>query len=220
VKSLLYFTVTILWCVVAIQITGCGNTAQLEKSLAEKEATIEKLEGEKKEMQAENGRLKSKVGELEINLNATSERTIELQRQVDALRERLKKAKSPLESSSLNEAYREALKMYMDGKYDDAVAGFEALLAAGIQDPLNDNCHYWIGESFFGLKRYSEALARFDEVLGFEWSNKKDDSQVMIGRCYARMGEMARAQQEYKKLIDVYPARPYIDLAKRRAGTM
>jgi len=220
VKSLLYFTVTILWCVVAIQITGCGNTAQLEKALAEKEAAIEKLEGEKKEMQAENGRLKSKVGELEINLNATSERTIELQRQVDALRERLKKAKSPLESSSLNEAYREALKMYMDGKYDDAVAGVEELLAAGIPDPLNDNCHYWIGESFFGLKRYSEALARFDEVLGFEWSNKKDDSQVMIGRFYARMGEMARAQQEYKKLIDFYPASPYIDLAKRRAGTM
>jgi TolA-binding protein len=220
VKSLLSVTFITIWCVLAVQFAGCGNTAELEQSIADKEATIDRLGKEKKEIQAENARLKGRVGELEKNLNAATGRAAELQRQVDELRARLEREKSPLESSNMDEAYREALRMFMDRRYEDAIRGFEALLAAGIPDPLNDNCHYWMGESFFGLKRYSEALARFDEVLGFEWSNKKDDSQIMIARCHARMGEAARARQEYQKLIDVYPASPYVELARRRAGAM
>ncbi len=219
-KSFLSYTAVGIWCVLAIQFTGCGNTAELEKSLAEKDITIDKLEGEKRELQAENARLKTRVGDLENSLTGASGRAADLQRQVDELRARLERAKSPLESSNLDEAYREALRVFMEGRYEEAARAFEALLSAGIPDPLNDNCHYWIGESFFGLKRYTEAIARFDEVLSFEWSNKKDDSQVMIARCYARMGEVARARQEYQKLIDVYPASPYIDLARRRAGAM
>jgi TolA-binding protein len=220
VKSLFSFTVISLWCLLALQTAGCGNTAELEKSLADRDATIDKLETEKKGMEAENGRLKSRVGELERNLNAANGRAADLQRQVDQLRQQLEQSRPRMESSNMEGRYREALRKFMEGSYEEAARGFEALLAAGIPDPLNDNCHYWIGESYFGLKRYSEALARFDEVLGFEWSNKKDDSQVMIARCYARMGDIARARQEYKKLVDVYPASPYIDLARRRAGML
>jgi len=220
VKSFLSYAAVGIWCVLAIQFTGCGNTAELEKSLAEKDVTINKLEGEKRQLQEENARLKTRVGDLENSLTGASGRAADLQRQVDELRARLEREKSPLESSNLDDAYREALRVFMEGRYEKAARAFEALLAAGIPDPLNDNCHYWIGESFFGLKRYAEAVARFDEVLAFEWSNKKDDSQLMIARCYARMGEVARARQEYQKLIDVYPASPYIDLARRRAGAM
>jgi TolA-binding protein len=220
VRPLLSFIVALAWCVTALQLTGCGNTAELEQSVAEKSSAIDKLEAEKKEMEAENGRLRAKIGELEKSLTTANGRAAELQRQIDELKARLEQTKTHLESSGMEGAYRDALRNFMDRRYEDAVEGFEALLAAGIPAPLNDNCHYWIGESYFGLKRYTEALASFDEVLDFEWSNKKDDSQVMIARCYARMGEMARARQEYLKLIEVYPASPYLELARRRSGTM
>jgi len=207
-------------CLCVLQYTGCGNTGQLERSLADKQAAIDKLEKENKDLRSENEKLRTKAGELENSLNAASGRASELQRQVDELRQRLEKAKPSPGPANLEGAYREALQKFMDRRYEDAVRAFEALLAAGIPDPLNDNCHYWIGESYFGLKRYTVAIARFDEVLDFEWSNKKDDSQVMIARCYARMGDPVRAQQEYRKLIDVYPASPYLDLAKRRSGAL
>lgn len=219
-KSFLSVAVICLFCVSALPMAGCGNSAALEQSLAEKGAAIDKLESEKKDLQDENGRLRARVGELENELRTSEGRAAALQRQVDELRKRLEEAISPSEPSDMDGAYREALKKFMEGRYDDAVREFRGLLAAGIPDPLNDNCHYWIGESYFGLKRYSEALASFDEVLAFEWSNKKDDSQVMIARCYARMGDRARAEQEYRKLIDVYPASPYVELAKRRSGAM
>jgi len=220
VKSFLSITVICLWWVAALQLSGCGNTGELEKTIVDKNAAIDKLESEKKDLQAENGRLRTRIVELENNLKATESRAAGLQRQVDELRERLNRETPPVEPGDMEGAYREALKKFMDGRYEDAVRDFQALLAAGIPDPLNDNCHYWIGESWFGLKRYTEALASFDEVLAFEWSNKKDDSQVMIARCYGRMGDLARAQQEYRKLMDVYPASPYLELARRRAGAM
>ena len=76
------------------------------------------------------------------------------------------------------------------------------------------------GELLGVLDIDSPRLARFDEVLDFEWSNKKDDSQIMIARCFSRMGETARSKAEYQKLLDTYPASPYVDLARVRIGTM
>lgn len=210
--SVLVLTVTLL--------TGCGNTRQLEASIAEKQAMIDDLRKENQDLKSENAKLKGRVGELEKNLTDVNARAVDVKRELDQMKAELERAKSPKKGGDLDAAYRDALRKYMDKRYDEAVAAFEALLAAGIPAPLDDNCHYWIGESFFGLKNYQAAIARFDEVLEFEWSNKKDDSQVMIARCYARMGETARAKTEYQKVLDVYPASPYLDLARRRSGVM
>jgi TolA-binding protein len=203
-----------------VVLSGCGSTRELEASLAEKQSALDSLVKVNQDLNAENGKLKARVGELEKNLNGANARAADLEKQIEQMRTELERAKSVPPKGNLEGEYRDALRKFMDRRYDEAITAFEALLAAGIPDPLNDNCHYWIGESYYGMKRYQEAVARFDEVLDFEWSNKKDDAQIMIAQCYARMGLAARAKTEYQKLIDTYPASPYIDLAKRRAGAM
>lgn len=204
----------------AALLAGCGSTAELEQTIADKQATIETLQKENQTLQTENGRLKSRVTELEQSFQTARDRAAQLEIRVRDLQSQLEKAKSPAEPSDLDGAYRDALQKFMDGKYEEAIAGFQRLLAAGIPDPLNDNCVYWIGESNFGLKRYDEAIRNFGEVLNYEWSNKKDDAQIMIARSYARSGNLARAKEEYQKLIDTYPASPYKDRALQRVGTL
>lgn len=216
-RNLAYLTLLLTSLVV---FSGCGNTRLLEASIAEKQTMIDDLRKENQELKTENGKLKGRVGELEKSLTDVNARAVDLKRELDQIKAELERTRTTGKGGNLEAAYRDALQKYMDKRYDEAVTAFEALLAAGIPAPLNDNCHYWIGESFFGLKNYQAAIARFDEVLEFEWSNKKDDSQVMIARCYARMGEVARAKTEYRKLLDVYPASPYLDLARRRSGVM
>jgi TolA-binding protein len=219
VKQFLALSVIALFS--AAILAGCGNTGQLERSLAERQATVDSLAKANHDLKAENVKLNARIGDLEKNAAGANARVIDLEKQIEELHIELDRAKTPPPpKGNLEGAYRDALRKFMDRRYDEAITAFEALLAAGMPDPLNDNCHYWIGESYFGLKRYQEAVARFDEVLEFEWSNKKDDAQVMIARCYSKMGEMARAKTEYQKLIDTYPASPYIDLARRRVGAM
>jgi TolA-binding protein len=203
-----------------VLLSGCGNTRELEASLAEKQTAVDSLQKHSETLAAENGKLKARVGELERSLNNSNAKVIDLEKQIEQIRSELEQSKVKVKGKGeLEAAYRDALQKFMDRRYEESIAAFEELLASGMPDPLNDNCHYWIGESLFGLKRYKEAVARFDEVLEFTWSNKKDDSQVMIARCYSRMGEMARAKDEYRKLIDTYPASPYLDLAKGRIGS-
>jgi len=204
--------------VTVVLLSGCGNTRELEASLAEKQSSIDSLRKENQALAAENAKLKARAGELEKSLTNANAKAVDLQRQLDLIRTDLEKSKMK-GKGDLGGAYREALRLFMDRRYEESAAAFGELLAAGIPDPLNDNCHYWIGESLFGLGRYKEAVARFDEVLAFTWSNKKDDSQLMIARCYSRMGETARAKEEYRKLIETYPASPYLELAKGRAGS-
>jgi TolA-binding protein len=199
-------------------LSGCGNTRELEASLAAEQAAADSLRKENAALDAENAKLKARVAELEKSLTNSNAKAVDLQRQLDLIRADLEKSKMK-GKGDLQGAYREALRLFMDRRYEESAAAFGELLADGMPDPLNDNCHYWIGESLFGLGRYREAVARFDEVLAFTWSNKKDDSQLMIARCYARMGETAKAKEEYRKLIDTYPASPYLDLAKGRIGT-
>jgi TolA-binding protein len=215
-KSSLILAVSVFFTIAIL--TGCGNTHELEASLAAKEVVVDSLTQENKALQAENGKLKARVAELEKSLANANAKSIDLQRQLDQIHEDLERSK-PKGKGDLEGAYREALRMFMDRRYEEAAVAFGDLLAAGMPDPMNDNCHYWIGECLFGLGRYREAVARFDEVLTFTWSNKKDDSQLMIARCYAMMGETAKAKEEYRKLIDTYPASPYVDLAKGKIGS-
>jgi TolA-binding protein len=217
VKPSLVFAASAFAAVVVL--SGCGNTRELEASLAEKQAAVDSLRNRADALAAENVKLKARVGELEKNLTNANAKAIDLQRQLDQVRTEMEKSKVK-GKGDLEGAYRDALRKFMDRRYEESIAAFEALLAAGMPDPLNDNCHYWIGESLFALGRLKEAVARFDEVLVFTWSNKKDDSQLMIARSYARMGETARAKEEYRKLIETYPASPYLDIAKQRSGAM
>lgn len=201
-------------------LPGCAGSKRLEAEVAAKQTAIDRLEARNRGLESENGALKTRVGELEKSMIEMKARAADLDRELERVRKELEKAAPKGRKGNLEGAYREALRNYMDRRYEEAISSFEELLAAGIPDPLNDNCHYWIGESYFGLGRYAEALAQFDEVLEFEWSNKKDDAQVMIARCHARMGDAERARAEYRRLLELYPASPYLDLARRRVGAM
>jgi TolA-binding protein len=215
-----FFIFSLGYLVVSLSLAGCGSTRELEESIAEKQSAIETLQQENRSLQSENGRLKGRVRELEQSLDDANNRASGLEIRVRDLQSQLEKIKSPAEPSDLDGAYRDALRKFMEGKYEDAINGFTRLLSAGIPDPLNDNCVYWIGESNFGLKRYAEAIKNFEEVIAYEWSNKKDDAQIMIARSFARNGDPARAKEEYQKLVDVYPASPYRERALQRIGIL
>ncbi len=112
--------------------------------------------------------------------------------------------------------YETALGAFKSRKYSDAAAEFQKMLDENVPTQIADNCHYWIGESKFAVKKYSEAIREFNEVLKFRKSEKKGDAQFMIGQCYERMGNKAKAKEAFEKVVKDYPMNAHVKKAKER----
>jgi tol-pal system protein YbgF len=116
---------------------------------------------------------------------------------------------------SFEDQYEWARRDYMSRSYRQAIEKFESMLSTNTTHSLSDNCQYWIGESYWGLGNYQEALAAFKKVFSFRNSNKDDDAQLKIGLCYMRMNDKELAKTELEKLISDYPSSEYVNTARR-----
>lgn len=111
--------------------------------------------------------------------------------------------------------YEEALGEYEKKNYRFAIQFFKELLRVNSSNSLADNCRYWIGESYYGLKDYEHAIQEFDKVFTFSNSNKNDAAFFKIGLCYQKMNLPGFAREAYKKLIEKYPESELLETAKR-----
>jgi TolA-binding protein len=116
--------------------------------------------------------------------------------------------------------YESAMSKFNARDYEGAIAGFEALLNAGIEEGLADNCRYWIGESHYGLRQYSEALKNFQMVSEFKRSGKKADAVFMAGNCQSALGNKAAARESYEKVVSDFPTSPLVEKARAKLARM
>ena len=111
--------------------------------------------------------------------------------------------------------YEAARALYDDRQYDKAVKGFATILSDSPGSDLADNAQYWIGECYYGMGRFRQALTEFTKVFAYRNTEKDDDAQLKIARCYLSLGEKDRALMALRKLIDEYPESEYVANARR-----
>jgi TolA-binding protein len=123
---------------------------------------------------------------------------------------------SPPSSSgdSFSGQYDEALVLYNNKSYQKALNMFDGLLSTNANNSLVDNCQYWKGECYYGLLDYNQAALEFQKVFMFNNSNKLDDSQLKLGLCYIKLGNLERAKDELAKVLDNYPDSEYVSRAQ------
>lgn len=118
-------------------------------------------------------------------------------------------------SIAYKDRYLNALSLHQNGKFEEAIALFRKLIADDPANELADNAQYWIGESYYSLKQYQQAIIEFEKVRNFANTDKDDDAQYKIGLCYKQMGDQRRARDEFQKLINLYPKSEYAESAKQ-----
>jgi tol-pal system protein YbgF len=111
--------------------------------------------------------------------------------------------------------YRAGRDSYEDRQYDRAIAQFAQLLETAPDDELADNAQFWIGECYWGLGKYRQALTAFTKVFVYAKTEKADDAQFKIARCYQALEEPDKARAAYQKLLDEYPDSQYAPTARR-----
>lgn len=117
-------------------------------------------------------------------------------------------------TGNFQEDYRYALSEYNNRNYKNAINRFEALLTTDPNNSLSDNCQYWIGECYYGLGNFNQAIVEFTKVFSFNKSNKLDDAQLKLGICYLKLGDKTKAREEFGRLISDYPNSEYVQKAE------
>ncbi len=79
---------------------------------------------------------------------------------------------------------------------------------------MSDNCQYWIGESYYDMGNYEQAIISFEQVFSFTNSNKDDDAQLKLGICYHKLNNQEKAKEEFQRLITYYPDSEYVSIAR------
>ncbi len=116
----------------------------------------------------------------------------------------------------MTSSYEEAIKAFNERRYDDVIASLSAMAQGGISKDLEDNCHYWIGESYFAKRQYDAAIQSFETVLSYAVSEKKGDATYMIAQSHERKGNKSRAKEGYEKVVKDYPLSNVVKKAKER----
>ena len=122
---------------------------------------------------------------------------------------------SESQSLSYEEAYRKALEKFNQRDYKKAITMFQALIERSMTNAVSDNCQYWIGECYYGLRDYQKAVIEFEKVFSFSNTNKDDDAQLKLGMSYIRLDQKENARRELTRLLSNYPDSEFTALARK-----
>ncbi|SFF32194.1 tol-pal system protein YbgF [Fontimonas thermophila] len=116
-------------------------------------------------------------------------------------------------------AYLTAFDALKNGKYDEAIRGFRALLEKWPQGRYADNALYWSGEAYYVKRDYKSALLAFQAVLQrFPNSPKAPDAMLKTGLVQLDLKQEAEGRATLKRLVETYPQSNAAKLAQQRLG--
>lgn len=116
------------------------------------------------------------------------------------------KFQAKIETKSKQQFYDEALGLYNKGDYDKAIENFEQFVIVYPQDALTDNALYWIGESYYALKKYNDALTYFHRiVVDFPNADKVPSALYKVALSLENLGMQKEAEGALRELIARFP---------------
>ena len=117
-------------------------------------------------------------------------------------------------SEKYRKKYMESLGHFQNEQFDKAITGFSELVKMDATNNLADNCQYWLAECFYSKKDFKRAIGEFEKVFNYPATDKDDDAQLKLGLSYQSVGNLARAKEEFRKIIDYFPGSEYYSKAK------
>ena len=227
----------------AIRSSQASNSADLEQMKAaidEQSGKIEDMEHVIKrvverdlsgldDMRSELTMMTQKVSELEMMVKQQQEylhlerpTTTEKREQVE--RPATQKESAPnvavipakQETSELS-LYDSSLATYREGKYQEAMEGFQDFLKRYPKSDLADNAYFWIGESYMALGRYEQAILSYQEVIKkYPNGNKVPSALLRQAIAFVEIKDEMSAKLLLQKIIKNYPSSSEAKIAQTK----
>ncbi len=198
----------------------------LSRLQAELQASLDAL---RLEQQALNGRLadlSQADNELRDELSLVRD---DLGLKISAIEDQLTKpaAAKPAATTtpvaeSPEDLYRRAVAMIRsEERYADGRDLLQRFLQQHPKHSLTVNASYWIGEAYYGEKKYENAILQFQDVIDKHSDHPKAAAaQLKQGITFQTLGDNQSAKAIFNKLVDTFPLSSEAKEAKRRLASM
>ncbi len=218
----------------ADSLTMATENQRLSTENSQLRKTVAQLEQDKKALNAKVADLTSKLGQssqqwqdlqdLQARVNELdSELTVQKQinrdlsaKSAEAEKESMGSGMSTVTTKAeFKSNYDSALKLFKDRNYKEALATFQNLSTSKADPQMVGNAFYWMGECYYAIQKYPDAVKAFQNVLTFPKSYKEGAAYIMLGMSYLRLGDKAHAKSTWESFIKKYPKSQYVARAKQ-----
>ena len=117
--------------------------------------------------------------------------------------------------------YEKTLASYHDGKYKEAIAGFEAFLEQYPSSELADNAQFWIGESYMSQKDYDKAIVAFQDVIEkYPDGNKVPNALLKQALAFYEINDSISCRAILKRIVKKFPDSSEAKIAEAKLKTI
>jgi tol-pal system protein YbgF len=121
------------------------------------------------------------------------------------------------EARDVPDEYRRGLALVRQGSYDRAIQALRDFLRTNQSSPLAPNAQYWIGESYYMLADYYQAILNFNQVRQQHPKSERAPAAVLkIGLAFLQMGNKSEARLAFQKVLNDYPSSPEAAQAREK----
>ena len=117
--------------------------------------------------------------------------------------------------SYLRQVYESGRYSFKKGSYWQAISFFNRVIRNFPNNKKAENALYWIGESYFELKRYDSAQSYFSRVLSNGYTHKDEDARIKKGYTYFMAKMFDQAAREFQVYMKQYPGGRHFKDAKK-----
>jgi tol-pal system protein YbgF len=113
--------------------------------------------------------------------------------------------------------YDTSMAHFKEGKYEEAMKGFEALIKQYPNSDRSDNAQFWIGECYMGLKQHEKAILAYQEVIKkYPKGNKVPSAMLRQAIAFLEIEDKTSTRLLLKKIINKYPDSSEAQIAKKK----
>lgn len=127
----------------------------------------------------------------------------------------------PANVPSAEVLYSTALRDFTSGKYDLARQEFTDYLRAYASTDLAANAQFYVGETYYAQKNYSQAIVEYDKVLErYPKGYKLAAAQLKKGYALIEIGQADAGARELRSVVNRFPNSDEARLARERLRRM
>ena len=118
-------------------------------------------------------------------------------------------AKAILPAGTVKDQYAYAFNLLRQTKYEEAEIAFKEFLKVHADDPLASNARYWLGETYYVRRAFSDAAQIFFEGFSKDSKGPKAaDSLLKLGMSLASLDKKEEACSAFSKVLADFPKAP------------